>query len=86
MDDEKNTREGLRLALEGHASEVLIAPDGERALLALGDQPVDLVISDLKMPAMDGMELLDLVRDEFPDTEVVMLTGPGTVETAVEAM
>ncbi|MDK2970511.1 MAG: hypothetical protein PWP23_266 [Candidatus Sumerlaeota bacterium] len=86
VDDEKNTREGLRWALESHAEEVLLAPDGEQALLLLGDNPVDLVVSDLKMPKMDGMELLQHVREEFPETEFVMLTGHGTVETAVDAM
>jgi DNA-binding NtrC family response regulator len=86
VDDEKNTREGLRWALESQAEEVFLAPDGEQALLLLGDQPVDLVLSDLKMPRMDGMELLQHLREEYPETEFVMLTGHGTVETAVEAM
>jgi DNA-binding NtrC family response regulator len=86
VDDEKNTREGLKWALESQAEQVFLAPDGEQALLLLGNQPVDLVLSDLKMPKMDGMELLQHVRDEYPETEFVMLTGHGTVETAVEAM
>ncbi|MBX3728151.1 MAG: sigma-54-dependent Fis family transcriptional regulator [Candidatus Sumerlaeia bacterium] len=86
VDDEKNTREGLRWALESQAADILLAADGEQALLALGEQPVDLVLSDLRMPRMDGMELLQHVREEHPATEFVMLTGHGTVETAVEAM
>ncbi len=86
VDDEKNTREGLRWALESHADEVTIAEDGEKALLLLGDHPADLVISDLKMPKMDGMELLQHVKEEYPESEFVILTGHGTVETAVEAM
>jgi DNA-binding NtrC family response regulator len=86
VDDEKNTREGLRWALEAQAADILLAADGEQALLALGEQPVDLVLSDLRMPRMDGMELLQHVREEHPATEFVMLTGHGTVETAVEAM
>lgn len=86
VDDEKNTREGLKWALESQSHEVILATDGEQALVLLGDHPVDLVVSDLRMPKMDGMELLQHVREEFPDTEFVMLTGHGTVETAVEAM
>jgi DNA-binding NtrC family response regulator len=86
VDDEKNTREGLRWALESQDAEVILASDGEQALVKLGESPVDLILSDLKMPKMDGMELLQHVREEFPDTAFVMLTGHGTVETAVEAM
>ncbi len=86
VDDEKNTREGLKWALEGTGAEIQVAQDGEQALVRLGTIPVDLVITDLKMPGMDGVELLTHVREEFPDTDVVILTGHGTVESAVEAI
>ncbi|HMZ50969.1 MAG TPA: response regulator, partial [Candidatus Sumerlaeota bacterium] len=86
VDDEKNTREGLKWALESTGAEVFLAENGEQALVKLGNLPVDLVISDLKMPKMDGMELLTHVHEEFPDADFVMLTGHGTVETAVDAM
>jgi len=86
VDDEKNTREGLRWALEPTKADISLAADGEQALVRLGHGPVDLVISDLKMPKVDGMELLTHVREEFPDTDFVVLTGHGTVETAVTAM
>lgn len=86
VDDEKNTREGLKWALESTGVEVFLAENGEQALVKLGNLPVDLVISDLKMPKMDGMELLTHVHEEFPDADFVMLTGHGTVETAVDAM
>jgi DNA-binding NtrC family response regulator len=86
VDDEKNTREGLKWALEATGAEIFLAENGEQALIKLGNIHVDLVISDLKMPKMDGMELLDHIRDEFTETDFVMLTGHGTVETAVEAM
>jgi len=86
VDDEKNTREVLKWALESTGAEVFLAENGEQALVKLGNLPVDLVISDLKMPKMDGMELLTHVHEEFPDADFVMLTGHGTVETAVDAM
>lgn len=56
VDDEKNTREGLKWALESQGHSILTASDGEQALVLLGDKTVDLVLSDLKMPRMDGME------------------------------
>jgi DNA-binding NtrC family response regulator len=86
VDDEKNTREGLKWALESTGADITIAEDGEQALVRLGNHPVDLIFSDLKMPKMDGMELLAHVRDEFPEAYFVILTGHGTVENAVEAM
>ncbi len=86
VDDEKNTREGLKWALESTGAEITLAENGEQALIRLGSEPVDLVVSDLKMPKMDGMELLTHVREEFPESDFVILTGHGTVETAVDAM
>jgi DNA-binding NtrC family response regulator len=86
VDDEKNTREGLKWALEATGAEIILAADGEEALVRLGSHPVDLVLSDLKMPKVDGLELLTHVREEFPETDFAILTGHGTVESAVEAM
>lgn len=85
-DDEKNTREGLRWALERKDLAILLAADGEEAIEIIRSQNVDILLTDLKMPKIDGLELLSLVRKESPETEVVMLTGHGTVESAVDAM
>jgi DNA-binding NtrC family response regulator len=85
-DDEKNTREGLRWALERKDLSISLAADGEQALDAIRSKPVDILITDLKMPKLDGMQLLEKVKAESPSTEVVMLTGHGTVESAVDAM
>lgn len=85
-DDEKNTREGLRWALERKTLKILLAADGEEALQHIRHESVDILLTDLKMPRLDGMELLTKVRQESPETEVVMLTGHGTVESAVDAM
>src|SRR5690348_2790093 len=85
-DDEKNTREGLRWALERKDLSISLAADGEQALDAIRGKVVDILITDLKMPKLDGMALLEKVKAESPSTEVVMLTGHGTVESAVDAM
>lgn len=84
-DDERPTREGLRWSLEDKA-QILLAADGLEALKIIQSHEVDLLITDLKMPGMDGNELLQRVRRESPETDVVMLTAHATVDSAVEAM
>ncbi|MCX7011433.1 MAG: sigma-54 dependent transcriptional regulator [Candidatus Sumerlaeota bacterium] len=85
-EDERNTREGLKWTLEDKAQEILLAADGQAALEFLREREVDLLITDLKMPKLDGIELLKRARRESPETEVVVLTAHATVETAVDAM
>jgi DNA-binding NtrC family response regulator len=85
-DDEKNIREGLREALELDGYEVIPAADGKEALDALGRGEIDLVISDLKMPRVSGEELLRTVAASYPTVPVIILTGHGTIESAVQAM
>ncbi len=85
-DDEKNTRDGLAWSLESDRYDVLTASNGREALDLLHRHEVHLLITDLKMPGMDGMQLLQATRDESPATAVIILTGHGTVENAVEAM
>jgi DNA-binding NtrC family response regulator len=85
-DDEKNIREGLREALMLDGYDVLLAADGKEALGALERGEVDLVISDLKMPRLSGEELLRKVSTDFPTVPVIILTGHGTIESAVQAM
>jgi DNA-binding NtrC family response regulator len=86
VDDEKNIREGLReaLALEGY--EVATAADGEEALALLGREEVDLVVTDLRMPKLSGEELLKRIAADWPTVPVIILTGHGTIENAVQAM
>ncbi|MGF1572550.1 MAG: sigma-54-dependent transcriptional regulator [Sumerlaeia bacterium] len=86
VDDEKNTREGLKWALENQAEKVFLAANGEEALNILSEEQIGLVLSDLKMPKMTGIELLERVREDHEHVEFIMLTGHGTVETAVDAM
>jgi DNA-binding NtrC family response regulator len=85
-DDEKNIREGLALALELEDYSVLLADSGEAAWKLINKNDVDLVITDLRMEKMSGDELLKKVVGSYPNIPVVILTGHGTIETAVTAM
>jgi DNA-binding NtrC family response regulator len=86
VDDEKNIRLTLTHALAPEGYVVSSAINGEEALHMLDASPFDLMLLDLKMPGMDGMEVLRLAREQFPDLAVVIITAHGTVESAVEAM
>ena len=85
-EDEQNLRWvlGAIVGREGH--DVLQANDGAEALELLGRHAVHALITDLRMPRLDGMELLRRVRQEWPEVPVVMITAHGTVENAVEAV
>ncbi len=86
VDDEKLIRDVLAdfLSLEGYS--VRTAEDGADAIAELDRSRYDMVISDLKMPHMGGLELLREVSSKFPETLTVIMTGFGTVETAIDAM
>src|SRR3989338_2334913 len=86
VDDEKNTREGLKQFLTGFDYDVLVAANGKEAVPLIKKDRPDIVLSDLKMPEMDGMDLLYEIKRIKPDTVVIMLTAYGTVENAVQAM
>lgn len=85
-DDEKNIREGLGLALELDNYKVILAENGEVAWSLINKNDVDLVISDLRMEKMGGEELLKKIVASYPNLPVFILTGHGTIETAVNAM
>ncbi|HKK66338.1 MAG TPA: sigma-54 dependent transcriptional regulator [Clostridia bacterium] len=86
VDDEKNIREGLGRSLEMDGYEVLLAEDGKQGWSLVNQEHVDLVIADLKMPEMSGEELLKRISSAYPTIPVIILTGHGTIESAVEAM
>ena len=86
VDDEKNIRLTLSRALETLGVEVDSAQDGEEALVKLKEKEFGLILLDLHMPGVDGMEVLRQVREIRPDIRVVIITAYGTVELAVEAM
>ncbi len=88
VDDERNIRRVLQALLEAGGHEVDAASDGDeaRAMLRRCSEGYDVVLTDLRMPGCDGMQLLRWVRAAQPDTPTVMLTAHGTVDIAVEAM
>jgi nitrogen regulation protein NR(I) len=86
VDDEPNLRRVLRAQLERDGYDVHTAEDGEQALALLHEHHIDLVITDLRMPKLDGMELLRRITALEDAMPVVMITAHGTVDTAVEAL
>jgi DNA-binding response OmpR family regulator len=86
IDDEPNTRLVFRTALEAAGHIVFDAPDGHRGLIRLLEFPADLVLLDLQMPRMGGMEVLSRLRDSGDDIPVVIVTAHGSIPNAVAAM
>lgn len=85
-EDEANLRLVIQKELQRLGYRVSVAPDGEAALRRLEEGNVDVLLADINMPRIDGMELLRRVRERANPPEVIMLTGHATVETAIEAM
>lgn len=86
VDDEESIREFLEIMLKKEGYEITLAEDGAKAKEVLSKKSFDMIISDLQMPNMNGIELLKFVKDSSPDTVFMMITAFGTTETAVEAM
>jgi len=86
VDDEPVARQSLTdiLKLEGH--NVTSAPNGQAAVEYVRTHPIDLMIVDLRMPGMDGLEVVQVVNQISPDTEVILLTAFGSTETAIQAL
>mgnify|MGYP005845662199 CR=1 FL=1 len=86
VDDEKNYLLVMETLLTGAGYEVLTADSGEEALETIRRNDLDLVITDMKMPRLSGIELMEQIKQVYPDLPVIMMTAYGTVEKAVEAM
>ncbi len=86
VDDDKSMREFLELILKRERYNVTCARDGADALLLLKDTIFDLIITDLMMPAINGLELLKKSKEQYPGIKVIVITAFGTIETAIEAI
>ena len=85
VDDEKNIREGLKRAL-ANSYNIFLAEDGNEALKTLKENNIDIVITDLKMPNIDGNSLMKIIVKDDPSIPVIILTGHGTIENAVSSI
>jgi two-component system response regulator AtoC len=86
VDDEEGVRSFVAESLEGEHETVMTARDGNEAAALLDQQGFEVVVTDLKMPGRDGLALLAKIRADQPETQVILLTAQGTVESAVQAM
>jgi two-component system NtrC family response regulator len=86
VDDEKNYTAVLNAVLEEEGFETFVANSGAKALEVIEREEVSLVITDMKMPVMDGLALLEKIKRRQPDMPVILMTAHGTVDKAVEAM
>ena len=86
VDDDKNIRRTVSMALESLDYFVHTAFDGKDAMVQLTGDKYDLIITDLKMPGMNGMELLEQAIAKYPEIKIVLISAHGTVDNAVEAM
>lgn len=85
IDDEQSIRNTLREILEYEKYEIKEAKNGEEGLQVLKNEKIDVALCDIKMPKMDGMEVLDKAMEEGIDTPFIMISAHGTIETAVDA-
>ena len=86
VDDEEDFRKTLANRLRKRNFEVTEAESGPQALEALDRQAGDIVVLDVRMPGMDGLEVLKRVKEDHPQLEVIMLTGHASVESGIEGM
>ncbi len=86
VDDEEDLLALLSLRLQSRGLEVSTAQSGTAALRALSEHPVDVVVLDIRMPGMDGLETLAYIKRQHPEIEVIMLTGFAETETASQAL
>jgi DNA-binding NtrC family response regulator len=86
-EDDLNTLQGLITIVSREGHEVLSAPDGQEAFAMMVEHgDVEVLLTDLKMPGLSGLELSIKVKESFPETQIIVMTAFGTVDTAVEAM
>jgi two-component system response regulator AtoC len=84
VDDEEVVRAGISRVLESQGLSIHTAADGSEALERMAEYPVDIVLLDIKMPGLDGIDVLRHIRATYPDTVVIMITGHPTIQSAIE--
>ncbi|MCP4117770.1 MAG: response regulator [Desulfobacteraceae bacterium] len=85
VDDEEDIRDVLSIALKDLGYRVTLAENGQKAIKAFETRPFSMVLTDIKMPVMDGIELLKKVKHLSPGTEIIMITGHGDMDLAIES-
>jgi len=86
VDDEPEIRETLFAGLSNNGYAIFLAEDGEGALRLFEQRPFDLVVLDVKLPDRDGVQLLEAIKNRSAETPVIMMSGYGTTQNAIEAM
>ena len=86
MEDDLNVAKGLEMVLTEEGYRVELAGTGALAMKAFNEKKFDLLVADLRLPDINGMDIIKQVKTEKPETEVIVITGYGTTATAVEAM
>ena len=86
IDDEESIVRVLSLSLRSDGYDVATAYNGEEGIKLFQQESPDIVLTDIKMPGMDGIEVLKKVKELNPDTEVIVITGHGDMDSAIEAL
>ena len=86
VDDDDVVRRSYLRSLEGTSCQVAAARDGEEALATMEQNPFDVVLLDMRMPGQDGLSVLRTIKQKWPESEVVIITGYPTVDSAKEAV
>ena len=86
IDDEEDILDVLSLSLRSDGYDVITAPSGEEGLAVFEQESPPIILTDLKMPGMDGLEVLKRIKSSNPDAEVIVVTGHGDMDSAIDAL
>ena len=86
VDDDDSLRESLELVLAAESYDVVTAENGETALRLMAETPIDIVLSDLRMPGIDGLELIPQISRRLPGATIILMSAYGTEDLAIESM
>ena len=86
IDDERSIRNSMKDILQYEGYEVVLAENGMEGLVSVKSEKPDVVFCDIKMPKMEGIEVLERIKEFSADTPVIKISGHGTIDTAIEAI